>query len=272
MPRFITSDEISIEYDSKGIGQTVILIHGFGGEGSSFRVLDKILSKSYNTIEMDLRGHGKSGASINTTIDVMAKDLKELIKYLNLTNPVLVGWSMGGSVLLEYIRQFGTGNISGLILIEASPMITSEEEWRGALFKGSYSKEQAIVDIQAMKSNWDNYAELFVRKMAPNLDKRSLELAIDKIAGNDPDVMSAVWSSLISKDYRDLISKIEIPVLVISGADSTFYDPKSGEDIAKMFPLGQQVIIDRAGHMLVMENPVALSTAITEFIDNNILK
>ncbi len=270
MAYIVTSDGIKLEYSRGGEGLPIILIHGFGGEGSSFRVLDKILSKSYTTIEVDLRGHGRSDTSPDITIDIFARDIKELIDKLELRNPILVGWSMGGSVVMEYIKQFGEINIGGLILIETSPMVLDEEGWRGTLLKGNYSEEQFVKDIRIMELDWMSFAETFVRDMSPKLDEKSLRLAIERVSGNRPEVMSSVWKSLMSKDYRSILPSIELPALVINGSQSTFYDPKSGKDTAEMLPNGEFKLIHNAGHLVVMEKPVELSRLVKEFIENQI--
>lgn len=267
MAYILTSDKIKLEYSSRGEGTSIILIHGFGGEGSSFRVIDKILSKSFNTIEVDLRGHGRSDTSSDITIDIFARDIKELIDKLEMNKPVLAGWSMGGAVAMEYIKQFGEDNVSGLIFIETSPMVMDENGWRGTLLRGNYSREQLTKDLRMMELDWMSFAESFVRDMSPKLDESSLKLAIERLSGNRPEVMSSVWSSLMSKDYRSILHSIDIPVLVINGSDSTFYDPESGKDIASMIPNGCFELIKNAGHLVVMEKPVELSKLIKQFIE-----
>ncbi|HCO19394.1 MAG TPA: hypothetical protein DIT39_07340 [Tissierellales bacterium] len=270
MAYILTSDNIKIQYSSRGEGTPIVFIHGFGGEGSSFRVIDKILSSSYNTIEVDLRGHGRSDTSSEISIDVFASDIKELIEKLGIKKPVLAGWSMGGAVVMEYIKQFGDKESSGLIFIETSPMVMAAREWRGTLLKGNYSREQFIKDLRVMELDWMSFAESFVREMSPKLDESSLKLAIERVSGNRPEVMSSVWKSLMSKDYRSILPSIEIPVLVVNGSESTFYDPESGKDIASMMPNASFELIEDAGHLVVMEKPVELSSLIKKFIENNI--
>jgi pimeloyl-ACP methyl ester carboxylesterase len=270
MAYILTSDNIKIEYSSRGEGTPIIFIHGFGGEGSSFRVIDKILSKSFNTIEVDLRGHGRSDTSSEISIDVFASDLNELIEKLDIKKPVLAGWSMGGAVVMEYIKQFGQKDISALVLIETSPMVMEEKGWKGTLLRGEYTKEQFIRDIKIMELDWMSFAESFVREMSPKLDENSLKLAIERVSGNRPEVMSSVWESLMSKDYRSILPSIELPTMVINGSDSTFYDPDSGKDIASILGNGEYKIIKDAGHLVVMEKPAELSRLISEFINNKI--
>lgn len=271
MASITTTDNIKLKYTSRGEGQPIVMIHGFGGEGSSFRVLDKILSRNFRTIELDMRGHGKSDTSEGVTIDLLARDLKDLLEALKLEKPVLVGWSMGGAVVFDYIKQFGIDNIAGLILIETTPKALSEEGWTGALFRGKYSKEYFEKDMRIITSDWMSFAESFVHDMAPDLDEKSLRLAIERVSGNRPEVMSTTWESLIEKDYRDLLDQIDLPVIVVNGEKSAFYDPESGITISKMMPQGSHALIERAGHLVVMENPVALNRVMVDFIMNKIL-
>lgn len=272
MPTITTSDNIKLEYSSRGEGQPIVLIHGFAGEGSAFRVLDKLLSRSFNTIEIDLRGHGRSDSSEDVTIELLARDIYELIAGLRLKKPILAGWSMGGAVVFEFIKQYGFEDLLGIILIETSPRVMPAKGWQGSLLKGRYSKKDLEKDKKIMAMDWTSFAISFVNEMGPNLDEKSQELAIERISGNRPEVMSSVWGSLMEKDYRDLLPSVKIPSLVINGMESTFYDPNSGKKIAEKLPYGRFEPIEGAGHLVVMENPVALNRVIVEFINDVKLK
>ena len=58
--QFFSSNGINIRYTVTGIGEPVILIHGFASSGDMWRTLVTVLSNRYQAIVMDCRGHGKS--------------------------------------------------------------------------------------------------------------------------------------------------------------------------------------------------------------------
>ncbi|USQ86193.1 alpha/beta hydrolase [Streptomyces phaeoluteigriseus] len=80
--------------------QTVLLVHGWGGDGREWSPHAEALSRRYHVVVPDLRGHGRSGVPpTGNTPRLMADDLARLIRGLG-TGPVTaVGHSMGGQVV-----------------------------------------------------------------------------------------------------------------------------------------------------------------------------
>ena len=78
----------------------------------------------FNTadVTLDLRGHGNSSKGLHgITIKQFACDVYDLINYLDLKDAVVMGWSMGGPIVLSYFDQFGQEQIKGLGLIDMTP-------------------------------------------------------------------------------------------------------------------------------------------------------
>ena len=89
----------------------IILIHGYSQCGLSF-LRQHPLAKTHRLIIPDLRGHGQSDKPMNAdayaTSEPWANDVKAIIDTLDLQNPLLVGWSMGGWVrerLCPHLRR-----------------------------------------------------------------------------------------------------------------------------------------------------------------------
>jgi pimeloyl-ACP methyl ester carboxylesterase len=90
---------ISLYYESHGTGRPLILLHGGLGAGEMFGPILPILSEHHQVIVADLQGHGRT-ADVDRPIDVrlMADDIAALIDRLELEEPDLVGYSLGGGV------------------------------------------------------------------------------------------------------------------------------------------------------------------------------
>jgi pimeloyl-ACP methyl ester carboxylesterase len=107
--RFVTVGEARLHYVDEGSGRPVVMIHGNAGDLQDFRsgTLD-LMAHNYRTIAFDLPGHGLSKALRNTrgTIQEQAKILHQALTALEIKDPILVGHSWGGAVLLWfYWRQ-----------------------------------------------------------------------------------------------------------------------------------------------------------------------
>jgi len=92
--------------------QTIIFVHGLGGDPNfNIPLINKILAKKnkYNIVLYNLRGHGHSSVNFPKSTefieDCLVKDLHLLIKHLKLNGPIMIGHSLGGIVIQEYIQR-----------------------------------------------------------------------------------------------------------------------------------------------------------------------
>lgn len=100
----------------------ILFIHGFAQSHLSFgRQFRSNLTAKYHLVAFDLRGQGGSDKP-GTRADyadakIWADDVAAVIKATGLRRPVLVGWSYGGYVALDYVRFYGIKGIAGLNLV-----------------------------------------------------------------------------------------------------------------------------------------------------------
>lgn len=267
MEFFTTSDGAKIYYEIKGEGKTIIFIHGFSEDHNSFRIQQSVLSKKYQIVTYDLRGHGLSDrVDYGLNLERFALDLKELINILNLKNVTLVGWSMGGSVIFEYIKQFATSNIDKISIVDVGPKALNDNEWRMGLFHGKYEVEDYKKDLDLIENNWMEFAKSFIKLMSPSFDKKQMNIALDKMEKNSPYVMFNMWKSMKEKDYRDILKKITIPTLIVFGEKSTFYSIETGEYLKDNIPNSKLVVFEECTHLLVLEKPIKFNKVLEKFI------
>ncbi len=124
---FTTTDGVRLRYLDAGSGPAaIVFIPGWTMPGWIWEKQIAHFSAKYRVIAVDPRSQGESDkASDGNYPERRARDYKELLDHLNLTVPVLVGWSMGVHELLTYVDVFGPGSVTGLVRLE---LIT---DWRG---------------------------------------------------------------------------------------------------------------------------------------------
>ncbi|MBU5428360.1 alpha/beta hydrolase [Tissierella pigra] len=263
---FNTSDNVKTYYEIKGEGNPIIFIHGFTETHDSFRIQQRILSKKYKTITYDIRGHGLSSrVDYGLNMERLALDLKEFIDYLDLQDIVLVGWSMGTSIIFEYINIFGEYNLSKICIIDKGPKVLNDNNWNLGLYHGKYTMEDALKDLSLIKDNWMEFTERFIKSMAPYFNKKQFSISMDKMKNNSPNIMYSIWKSMIEKDYRKTLSKIHIPALIIFGGESTFYSIDTGRYLKENIINSELVIFQDCTHLLVLENPIRFNRVLEEF-------
>ena len=101
----------------------VVLLHGLSSNHTTWLDIMRTLAKNgYNSLAPDLRGHGFSDKAKTRKLyrlSVFSDDLKEILRQEQISNFVLIGYSFGGQIAIDYAAQY-QDSIKGLVLISAN--------------------------------------------------------------------------------------------------------------------------------------------------------
>ncbi|MEL6327206.1 MAG: alpha/beta hydrolase [Cyanobacteria bacterium J06626_23] len=131
----ISSAHVSINgcqhfYQMAGMGRPIVFVHGMGMSSQFFQKQLNDSAMPYQRIAYDLRGHGQTEVTADGyTVPQFARDLHGLLQTLNLQNAVLVGWSTGTLVVLDYLSQFGNDRIAGVSLAVEPASELRQDNW-----------------------------------------------------------------------------------------------------------------------------------------------
>src|SRR3979411_248296 len=114
---------IEIHYEDHGSGQSVVLIHGYPLNGNSWESQEReLLAAGYRCLSYDRRGFGRSSQpTVGYDYDTFAADLNALLEHLDLTDVILVGFSMGTGEVTRYIGTYGSARVHKAALFGATP-------------------------------------------------------------------------------------------------------------------------------------------------------
>lgn len=152
--------------DSSGSKGTIIALHGLTGNHKTFHHYRNLLEQDYRFISYDLRGRGNSSSAADeTSIFEHAKDLKDFIAQQKITNPILMGYSMGAYICALVASEI---DVAGLILLDGAG--TTEEKQRdlivpslSRLRKIYESKEDYVAQTrkiyETLNVKWDEVVE-----------------------------------------------------------------------------------------------------------------
>jgi len=94
----------TLEFDDQGSGPVMVFLHGWSLGKEAFAKQRRELSDRYRVVVPDMRGHGDSKKFVEGDgIDTLAGDLEQLLVELDLTDVILVGWSMGALVAWQTV-------------------------------------------------------------------------------------------------------------------------------------------------------------------------
>ena len=104
---FAEVNGIRICYEKHGEGYPLFLIHGYGSIKENWMSQIPILSKEYMVINPDNRGSGNSDRpDIPYTMDMYVEDIKGLMDHLELEKVNIIGWSLGGMIVQNFILKY----------------------------------------------------------------------------------------------------------------------------------------------------------------------
>ena len=99
--------DIQLNFIEQGQGQPMVFLHGNGEDSSYFVYQIAHFSKSYRVIAIDTRGHGQSQRGEKPfAIKQFAEDLKDFLDAINIAKAIILGFSDGGNIALEFALKY----------------------------------------------------------------------------------------------------------------------------------------------------------------------
>lgn len=204
-----SADGIAIRYEVRGTGEpTLVLVHGWTNSRAIWGVHPRTLARTHRTVALDLAGHGESGADrASWTMDAFGEDVAAVVTHLGLERVVLVGFSMGGAVVLEAAERL-PGRVVGIVLVDAihDPDVKPPPEMA------------AQMEAQ-MRAKWGDTTFLRAFAFTPDAPD-SLVQAVADMAPSRP---REHWFPILreafrwsSTDARQTFERIKVPVAAIN--------------------------------------------------------
>lgn len=259
MPSWTTgtcdAGEASIHYlRTGGAKPPLVLLHGLTGNGACWTPVARSLEPDFDVVMPDARGHGRSSTPLHGyRYDDHASDVTGLIRGLELDAPTLLGHSMGGMTAAMLASRSG-GLIRRAIL--ADPTFLSPQRQR-EVCDGAAERHGRLL----RRSRDDLLAELRVRH--PLRTTEILELLVEARLQTRMDAFDVLTPP--SPGFRQLVSTIEVPTLVILGDSSVLSMEMAGE-LQSLNPRVRIEQIRNAGHGLAYDQPERFAAAVRSFI------
>jgi N-formylmaleamate deformylase len=250
---------ISIHYTRTGGNKPpLIMLHGLMTSGACFIPIALALAEEYDVILPDARGHGKSSApNFGYRYEDHANDVIGLIDSLKLSAPILIGHSMGG-MTATVVASLRLSIIRGLIL--ADPSFLSAEVQQSVCDSEVADQHRRILS----KSFDELVSDARVRQ-----PHRSLEL-IKLIAEARLQTSMSAFDVLKppARDFMSLVSKIDIPSLLVFGDTGNIVSSTLASDIQRQNNKFRFTLIKDAGHGLPFDQPQRFVSAIKDFLSS----
>ena len=262
---------VKIFYQEYGIGKPVLFIHGWPLNHEMWEYqLAELPKHNLRCITYDRRGFGKSDRTWeNYDYDTLAGDLNELITQLDLTEVILVGFSMGGGEIARYIAKYGTEKIEKVILISSvTPYMLKTNDNPEGVKKEMF--DDMVDKITADRPEFlKEFGKQFygVDMLNQPISKAMLQWNQTQCLMSSSNATVDCLRSFSETDFRTDLKKIDIPVLIIHGdADKTVPVKVAGDKTAVLLPHAKYIVYANAPHGLFITEKEKLNVDLLNFI------
>lgn len=210
-------------------------------------------------ITYDLRGFGHSQlGTAPITMDVYADDLVALLDALALPRVTACGLSLGGYVLLNAVRRYSQ-RFSALVLADTQCLADTPEE----------QKKRTATAAEIDAAGLGAFSEKFMKNaLGAEAPDSARELVRRLIIKNPPE---AVKGALLAMAHREEscshLHHMDLPVLVLCGEHDQLTTLPKSEMLFTQLPAAQMHIVEKAGHLANLEQPVRFNLYLSQFID-----
>jgi pimeloyl-ACP methyl ester carboxylesterase len=257
--------------DTGGTGRPVVLIHGWPLSGASWsKQVPAFAAAGHRVVSYDRRGFGRSDKPASGyDYDTFAEDLHSILEALDLNDVTLVGFSMGGGEIARYFGKYGSERVHSIVFASAVPpyLAKTDDNPDGPLDKETAAGLEGglTADRHAFFPEFVNnfYSANGVLKVTPEDVAEAVALAEQ----SDQKAALGAMNAFATTDFRDDLTKIAVPTLVIHGdADAVVPFEGSGARTAAAIAGSEVVVIKDAPHGVNVSDTTEWNAAVIEFL------
>lgn len=255
---------IAIEESGNPSGPPVILIHGLLGSRLDWQSqLQTPALSRYRLISYDLRGHGQSGkpSGFDAYHDGRrwADDLAAVIDASNARHAVLVGWSLGGVVISNYLAAYGDTNVAGAVYVDGVIELKPEQ----ITAHPDVYRDMTATDL---KTHLDGERRFLAMCFDREPDRATFERLLANAALASWDMQAAVPTMTVAAAQG--LASMTKPVLLIYGEHDALVKP--APSIARVRALNPHVrvaLYANSGHAPFIEEPQRFNRDLADFVE-----
>jgi aminoacrylate hydrolase len=260
MPKIEIGDA-HIHYESHGTGIPLLLVPGLGGVGSYWNPNIAAFSQWYQVVVHDHRGMGQSSRSrIRYSVDQMTDDVLAVMDHLQIEKAHLVGHSTGGAIG-QTLAATHPDRLKSLVIYaswtKADPFFRRVFAARRALLMAAGAEAYVRSTPVFLYPDW------WINENIGVLEDRE-KIVIPSFP--TPEIVASRIDAILDFDRTADLPNIKTPTLVICAKDDILTPPYFTDDIARLIPGAERVVLERGGHCASETNTRAFNDAVLGFI------
>ncbi|PKP53199.1 MAG: alpha/beta hydrolase [Bacteroidetes bacterium HGW-Bacteroidetes-1] len=259
---------VNLHITDAGEGKPIVLIHGWPLSDEMYEYqYNDLVNKNFRVIGITLRGFGKSDKPHGAyNYNVHALDIKRVLDKLAIKDAMLVGFSMGGSIVVRFVSAYNEGHATKLVLAGAAvPIWTQREDF-------PYNLPQSVVD-DLIKQNYEDrpklltdFAKIFsATETSLNEGIGSWLNGICLSASSHATAECLV--ALRDTDLRPDMAKITIPTLILHGKKDKICSFDLAEQMKAGISDSKLIAFEKSGHSLFLEETKKFNKELIKFAE-----
>jgi pimeloyl-ACP methyl ester carboxylesterase len=249
-------------------GKELLLIHGFSQSYAVFkRQYEGALAADHRIVAFDLRGHGCSGkpwdAAAYGDSRIWGDDVAAVIRAKRLQRPLVVGWSFGGYVAVNYVEHHGTRGIAGIVLVGSNAGLLpppTDPAVRKQMDAARSANANRLPDIETGIAEGHGFVKIMTAKPAP-ADMADIMFATNQML---PAYARRAMSQR-SLQSDAVVPRMTTPTLLLVGDKDGSQSVEVLGGLAKRLPDGHLKVLPGAGHAAFIDSPQEFDAALREF-------
>ncbi len=237
-----SADGVTIVYETKGVGSpALVFVHGWCCDRSFWKNQVDFFAEKVQVVTLDLAGHGQSGKNrADWSIDRFADDVAAVVNKLNLQQLVLVGHSMGGSVIAAAAEKL-PGKVIGLVGVDTFQDLGKQ-----------YTQAEIDSILVPLEADFAGTMSQWVRQMLPaDADSNLVDWIITKATSMPPEIAVAILKKAPDWNTAESLRKSGVPVVAINSD----LRPTNVEGNRALVPSFELILMDGLGHYVMLEDP-----------------
>ncbi|MBC6369502.1 alpha/beta hydrolase [Lactobacillus kullabergensis] len=254
----ITNDGIRIAYyDTEESKQPILAVPGIGSTAILWEEVAKLFASDYRFIVIDPRNQGRSQRTFKgQRISRYAADLEELITKLNLKNIIAIGNSMGAANIWAYVSLFGYNRLQAIIDLDQPPKMIRDSSWEYGFKDLTWQNYPDYLKINFGNGNFTHINDEMFKKAKADSGKFRYFA--------EENFLCLIEHAM--QDWRDVLIDLKVPMLVLAGQNSPFFDYHFAFAMEKLNEIISAKVIKNCGHLIQAEQPSSMYKEVTNFL------
>ena len=250
-----------IAFEESGTGLPIVLTHSFLCSGEMWREQVPALAGDHRVINVDVRGHGRSGpVTAPFTLDDAVSDVIAVLDAVGIGQAIWCGLSIGGMVALRAALSH-PGRVAGLILMDTDA--GAETAWNKVKYRAMGAGARAF----GFRPLLPAIAGLMFGATTHRVNRPLVDEWQARFAENHVPSMLFCLEALIRRDsILDRLHEIQVPALVLVGEEDRSLPVALSRRIHARLADSIVTVIPAAGHLAALEQPERVNEAIAGFL------